>query len=129
MKLRINIRDFIEENTDQGETLLVHATFDVDDLFETNCIPEEHDFDIDIRPSRHMLMMLYPDVPGMVGKFGTVLGGGGVNIARMEVGRDARGRQAIVLVAVDDPVPAKLVEEIRAKIELKDIKAILLPAV
>ncbi len=86
------------------------------------------DFDIDIRPSRHMLMMLYPDVPGMVGKFGTVLGGGGINIARMEVGRDARGKQAIVLVAVDDPVPPKLIEEIRARIELKDIKGILLPA-
>ena len=84
------------------------------------------DFDIDIRPSRHMLMMLYPDVPGMVGKFGTVLGAGGINIARMEVGRDARGKQAIVLVAVDDPVPAKLVDEIRAKIELKDIRSLLL---
>src|SRR5258707_14357108 len=48
MKVKVNIRDFIEENADHNDMLLVHASVDVDDLFDTNCIPEEHDLDIDL---------------------------------------------------------------------------------
>jgi hypothetical protein len=47
MKATVNIRDFIEDNADHNDMLLVHASLDVDDLFETNCIPEEREFDID----------------------------------------------------------------------------------
>ncbi len=46
MKVKVNIRDFLEENAEQGGHLQV--AIDVDDLFETNCIPEEHAFDLDI---------------------------------------------------------------------------------
>jgi hypothetical protein len=48
MKAKVNIRDFIEENADHNDMLLVHASVDVEDLFDTNCIPEEHEFDIDM---------------------------------------------------------------------------------
>jgi hypothetical protein len=48
MKAKINIRDFIEDNADHNDMLLVHASVDVDDLFDTNCIPEEHTFDVDV---------------------------------------------------------------------------------
>jgi D-3-phosphoglycerate dehydrogenase len=84
-------------------------------------------FDIDLRPSKHMLVMVYPDVPGMVGKFGTILGNHKINIARMEVGRSAPGQQAIIMLAVDDPVPAVVIEEIRSKVEVREIRSITLP--
>jgi hypothetical protein len=48
MRLKVNIREFIEDNADHNDMLLVHASVDVDDLFETNCIPEEHEIDVDI---------------------------------------------------------------------------------
>jgi hypothetical protein len=48
MKYRVNIREFIEDNADHSDMLLVHASVDLDDLFETNCIPEEQEIDIDI---------------------------------------------------------------------------------
>ena len=48
MKVNVNIRDYFEENADHNDMLLVHASVDVDDLFDTNYIPEEHEFDINI---------------------------------------------------------------------------------
>jgi hypothetical protein len=48
MKINVNIRDFIASKADQGETLLVHASCDVDDLFDTNSIPDEHALDLDL---------------------------------------------------------------------------------
>jgi hypothetical protein len=60
MKVKVNIRDFIEQNADHCEALLVHATFDVDDLFETNCIPDEHEFDIyELLDEQHAIALIW----------------------------------------------------------------------
>ncbi len=48
MKVKVNIREFFEDNADHSDMLLAHASIDVDDLFDTNSIPEDHEFDIDI---------------------------------------------------------------------------------
>jgi D-3-phosphoglycerate dehydrogenase len=82
---------------------------------------------IDLKPSRHMVWLLYVDVPGVVGKVGTILGQGQINIARMEVGRVERGRQAMILLTVDDPVKENVLEEIRRAITAHDVRAIFLP--
>ena len=61
--------------------------------------------------------MEYPDRPGMVGRYGTILGENKINIARMEVSRiDGRG-DALVILTLDDPVPTSVVEEIRATVK------------
>jgi D-3-phosphoglycerate dehydrogenase len=83
-------------------------------------------FDIDLRPSKHMLVIAYPDVPGMVGRFGTILGDRAINIARMEVGRSGRGKQALIMLTVDEPVPAEAIEEIRSKVQVQEIHSITL---
>lgn len=84
-------------------------------------------FDIDLRPSRNMLVMIYPDVPGQVGKFGTILGSHKINIARMEVGRSGRGKQAIIMLAVDDPVPPEVLQEMKAKADVEESHSLTLP--
>jgi D-3-phosphoglycerate dehydrogenase len=82
--------------------------------------------DIDLRPARHMLYLQYPDVPGMVGKIGTILGSHNVNIARMEVGRTGRGQQAVILLTLDEPATAASLDEIRTQVQPLDIRAITL---
>jgi D-3-phosphoglycerate dehydrogenase len=42
------------------------------------------------------------DKPGFIGNLGRVLGEAEVNIARLNLGRDKPGGDAIVLVAVDE---------------------------
>ena len=83
--------------------------------------------DIDLKPSRHMLCIQYQDVPGMVGKIGSILGRAAINIARMEVARIERGKQAMIILTVDDPVPDKVVEEIRKTVPIYDIRVVTLP--
>jgi len=62
----------------------------------------------------------------MVGRFGTILGNRQINIARMEVGRSGRGQQAIIMLTVDEPVPPEAIEEIRTKVQVKEIRSITL---
>jgi D-3-phosphoglycerate dehydrogenase len=83
-------------------------------------------FDIDLRPSKFMLVIAYPDLPGMVGRFGTILGNRNINIARMEVGRSGRGQQALIMLTVDEPVPAEAIEEIKSKVQVQEIRSITL---
>jgi D-3-phosphoglycerate dehydrogenase len=67
-------------------------------------------FDMDIVPEKHMLFIRNEDVPGMIGKLGTVLGEHGINIGNMAVGRGEPGSRAAMAVTVDEPVPREVLE-------------------
>ena len=62
-------------------------------------------FAVDIVPEEHTLFIRNEDMPGMIGKVGTILGEHGVNIGNMAVGRNAPGLPAIMVITVDEPVP------------------------
>lgn len=62
----------------------------------------------------HMLYIVNNDAPGFIGKLGTTLGQAGINIATFNLGRRAAGGEAVALVAVDDPVPAEVVQKLCA---------------
>ena len=62
-------------------------------------------FDLDIVPEKHMLFIRNEDLPGMIGKLGTILGEHGINIGNMAVGRGAPGSRAAMAVTVDEPIP------------------------
>jgi D-3-phosphoglycerate dehydrogenase len=79
---------------------------------------------VDLRLADHMLVMRYPDRPGMVGKYGTVLGRHGINIASMDVARRTRGGEALVLLTLDDPVPQAVQDELRRELLVDTIWAV-----
>ena len=64
-------------------------------------------------PEGRILMLLNHDVPGVVGAVGTLLGKANVNIAGLELGREAVGGVALSLVHVDDAVPESVLESLR----------------
>ncbi|MCK8785897.1 phosphoglycerate dehydrogenase [Roseomonas sp. NAR14] len=61
----------------------------------------------------HMLYVTNQDRPGFIGRFGTALSEAGINIATFHLGRAAPGGDAVCLVAVDGPVPDKVLAGIR----------------
>ncbi len=61
----------------------------------------------------HMLYVTNKDKPGFIGRFGMVMGEAGVNIARINLGRDREGGNAIALVAIDD----RAADDVLKKIE------------
>ncbi|RBP16427.1 D-3-phosphoglycerate dehydrogenase [Roseiarcus fermentans] len=66
--------------------------------------------DAEFTPS--MIYVTNEDKPGFIGRFASLLGDAGVNIATFALGRDEQGGSAIALVAVDGPVPSAVLEEV-----------------
>ncbi len=60
-----------------------------------------------------MLFLRNRDVPGVVGKIGTLLGSASVNIAGIHLGRLCPGADAVSIISVDNPVPPSLLQQIR----------------
>ncbi|MDD1755778.1 MAG: phosphoglycerate dehydrogenase [Methanomassiliicoccales archaeon] len=77
------------------------------------------EYDIDMPVEGDFLMTKHNDVPGIIGRVGTVLGDNHINIARMGVGRESRGGMAVMLVAVDDVVSKEVLDYM---LKLKDFK-------
>jgi D-3-phosphoglycerate dehydrogenase len=61
-----------------------------------------------------MAIFRYDDVPGVIGRIGTLFGETGVNIANMAVSRTNQGGKALMAVSLDTPAPPELVESLRA---------------
>jgi D-3-phosphoglycerate dehydrogenase len=68
--------------------------------------------DVDIRPAPHMAVLRYVDAPGIGGALGTLLGQWGVNISHMTVGRGALGDEAVMGLALDQPLSERQVDEL-----------------
>jgi D-3-phosphoglycerate dehydrogenase len=88
------------------------------------------DIDVEAPLERDLIYLRNRDVPGVIGKVGTILGEGEINIADFSLGRrttEASGetREAIAVVHVDGPVPdsvLKKLEEIPAVQQAKAVR-------
>ena len=79
---------------------------------------------IDAAFAPHMLYVRNHDKPGFIGRFGSVLGDAGVNVATFNLGREREGGNAIAFVAVDGAVPADTLAEIAAIPQVKRVRAV-----
>jgi hypothetical protein len=72
------------------------------------------DYWVDMPPARWMLVTRHQDRPGTMGRIGLMLGEADVNISAMHLGRRDPRADALMILALDDPVPAEIAERIRA---------------
>jgi D-3-phosphoglycerate dehydrogenase len=79
-------------------------------------------FRVDLVPDGRFLVSRHDDRPGVVGSFGTILGKHDVNIASMQVGRDAPRGNAMMILAVDDPVGADVLARLREVAGMSDLR-------
>ena len=94
-------------------------------LFEgTPKIVRMRDFDTDFTPEEHMLVMTYEDRPGLIGRIGTILGEAEVNIGAMNLGRRAKGGEAMVVLSVDSPVDEAIVERLNEAVGARFVRAV-----
>jgi D-3-phosphoglycerate dehydrogenase len=77
-------------------------------------ITEINDFHIEAIPSGHMLVTRNRDVPGVIGRVGTILGERGVNISRFHLGRRERGGEAMAVIEIDAPLDQETLEQLRS---------------
>ena len=71
---------------------------------ETAHITEVQGYQYDLVPEHYMILAKNDDKPGMIGQIGTLLGAAHVNIATMQVARNARTGSAMMIMTVDSPV-------------------------
>jgi D-3-phosphoglycerate dehydrogenase len=69
-------------------------------------------FRLDVQPEGIVLIMDSIDVPGVIGRVGTLLGSYGINIAEWRLGRVALGGQALSFTNLDSPAPPEVLAEL-----------------
>jgi D-3-phosphoglycerate dehydrogenase len=72
-------------------------------------------FDLEMELAPLLVLCRYADVPGVIGRVGTIFGDANVNIANMTVSRTRRGAQALMVFSVDSEPPPEVVERLRAE--------------
>ncbi len=86
--------------------------------------------DIEAPLEENLIYMRNQDVPGVIGKVGTMLGKHGINIANFSLGRRSGEAQpgvpqeAIAVVQVDGSVPEAVVSELRGIPAVQQAKAV-----
>jgi D-3-phosphoglycerate dehydrogenase len=79
-------------------------------------------FRVDLVPAGRFLVSRHSDRPGVVGQVGSILGEHDVNIASMQVGRDAPRGNAMMILAVDDRVSDGVLATLREVAGMSDLR-------
>jgi D-3-phosphoglycerate dehydrogenase len=69
-------------------------------------------FDLEMELAPRMALLLYDDVPGVIGRVGTLFGAAGVNIANMTVSRNREQGKALMALSIDTPAPQELLDQL-----------------
>jgi D-3-phosphoglycerate dehydrogenase len=81
-------------------------------------------FDLDLPPTENLLFLRYTDKPGVVGAVGNTLGAAKINIAGMQVSREAAGGKALMALTVDSSVSDAVTETIKKEIEADLVRSV-----
>jgi D-3-phosphoglycerate dehydrogenase len=84
------------------------------------------EIDIEVPLGGNLIYMRNRDVPGVVGKIGTLLGRHNVNIGNFALGRKELkdGAEAIAVVQVDSPAPEVVLQEIAQLPEMHEVRGL-----
>jgi D-3-phosphoglycerate dehydrogenase len=81
-------------------------------------------FDLDLPPTENLLFLRYTDKPGVVGAVGNTLGNAQINIAGMQVAREAAGGKALMALTVDSSVSDAVTETIKKEIQADLVRSV-----
>ena len=79
------------------------------------------DYWLDMAPADVMLITRHRDKPGTMGRIGQLLGDADVNISAMHLARTRPREDAFMILALDDEVPASVVDAIRSNDAVLDV--------
>ncbi|MBI5599718.1 MAG: phosphoglycerate dehydrogenase [Deltaproteobacteria bacterium] len=98
----------IKVRTGEGEHLVEGALFG---KTEPRIVKIDKFF-LDAVPDGYLLVLHNEDKPGVIGRVGTLLAEGGINIARLHLGREKAGAEAVSVWNIDTPVSKGLTKKI-----------------
>ncbi len=81
---------------------------------ESEILVDFFGYHMDFELSDHVLALQNDDVPGIIGRVGTILGLNKINIATMHWSRKKDKMRAQSFLSIDSPVEADVIEKLRA---------------
>ena len=78
-------------------------------------------YELDVNPEGNMLFMKNKDVPGVIGKVGTILGEAGVNIGEYLLSRTSQNKTAYAVVKLDSSLEDSILKSLTRLDEIVDI--------
>lgn len=81
-------------------------------------------YKVDVQPRDTLIVLTNKDVPGVIGRVGTLLGGAGVNIAEYHQSRLEQGGDALAAIAVDGTINDNLREKLLALPEVRSVSVV-----
>jgi D-3-phosphoglycerate dehydrogenase / 2-oxoglutarate reductase len=83
-----------------------------------------NNFRVEFKPEGHLIYIINKDVPGVVGKVGTLLGDREINIAEYNLARSDSGGRAMAIITVDSPLDAETLNFLRSYREMIEVKQV-----
>jgi D-3-phosphoglycerate dehydrogenase len=97
-----------------GEQTASGSVFTTAEGYREGRITRINGFRIEAVPRGFMLVMHNHDVPGVIGRVGTILGQASINISAFHLGRRERGGEAMAVIEVDAPLNEQTLSVLRA---------------
>jgi len=95
-----------------GEQTASGSVFTTAEGYREGRITRIDGFRIEAIPRGHMIVMHNRDVPGVIGKVGSILGDARINISAFHLGRRERGGEAMAIIEVDAPLNQQTFERL-----------------
>jgi D-3-phosphoglycerate dehydrogenase / 2-oxoglutarate reductase len=83
-----------------------------------------NNFRVEFKPEGNLIYIINKDVPGVVGKVGTLLGDREINIAEYNLARTASGGKAMAIITVDTPLDADTLKFLKSYREMEEVRQI-----
>ncbi len=81
-------------------------------------------FRVEFKPEGNLIYVINKDVPGVVGKVGTLLGDREINIAEYNLARTGTGGKAMAIITVDSPLDEDTLSFLRSFKEMEEVKQV-----
>jgi D-3-phosphoglycerate dehydrogenase len=78
----------------------------------------------DLRAEGTVLLLEYPDRPGVMGTVGTLLGEAGVNVEAAQISQTTDGSDSVMLLRVDRPVDNQVLDPIGASVGAHKVSSV-----
>ena len=83
-----------------------------------------NNFRVEFKPEGHLIYIINRDVPGVVGKVGTLLGDREINIAEYNLARSGTGGKAMAIITIDSRLDADTLSFLRSYREMIEVKQV-----
>ncbi|HWS72641.1 MAG TPA: phosphoglycerate dehydrogenase [Thermoanaerobaculia bacterium] len=83
-----------------------------------------NNFRVEFKPEGHLIYVINRDVPGVVGKVGTLLGDREINIAEYNLARSGSGGKAMAIITVDSPLDPETLGFLKSFREMEEVKQV-----